>query len=358
MPVARFVACAALAAAITLVHAQSTTPTEYIITQGTAGGGTSIIYRSGMKALQELHVPANGTTPAGHSLTLYDLSAGKTWLWSPENKPFSCSTGTFSGDWGDPFAMTGELSSQIAKGELKPAGTEVIAGVPTQVYTGTAEQNPIKIWYDVKDKLVMRAVATIPGSSTSMTMVDIQKVSFGPLSSALFVLPAGCSDFKPPPAPNQTIADVTGGDDPANYVNAIYSAPSKNSCNVVLRVLHVKTMAPVTNIQVFLDASDDPGHPQHETIKIGNDWRETYAGSSKKEIASPAHNGVFRLGAVPDHFRLDVHVVAPSSVDGTGLIYRQCFAPTTVLLYLVKDSIDDSHNPDWLWVKSGRNAKP
>jgi hypothetical protein len=358
MPIARLLACAALAATmLPLAYTQSVSPTEYTVTQGTAGGGISIIYRSGTKALQELHVPANGTAPAGHSLTLYDLTAGTYWIWNPTDNPIQCSSGSIKGDWGDPFKQSAGMGESIQKGELKPAGTETIGGIPTQIYTQSSDQVAIKVWYDSKDNLVLRATMTMPGSPAT-TMADIREVSFAPPSPELFSLPAACTAAKAPPKPDQAIADVTGGDDPANYANAIYSAPSKDSCNVVLRILHAKTMAPVINIQVFLDTSYDPSHPQHDTIKVGNDWRETYIGGSKKEIASPAKNGVFRLGAVPDHFMLDVHVVTPNGIDSTGLIYRQCFAPTTVLLYLVRDSIDGSHSPDWLWVKSGKYAVP
>jgi hypothetical protein len=39
-----------------------------------------------------------------------------------------------------------------------------------------------------------------------------------------------------------------------------------------------------------------------------------------------------------------------------GLIYRQCFSPTTVLLDVVKDYGQADQSQDLLWVKSGKYA--
>jgi hypothetical protein len=40
------------------------------------------------------------------------------------------------------------------------------------------------------------------------------------------------------------------------------------------------------------------------------------------------------------------------------LFYRQCFAPTTVLLFLYKDYAQSGESVDALWVKSGKYATP
>jgi hypothetical protein len=41
-----------------------------------------------------------------------------------------------------------------------------------------------------------------------------------------------------------------------------------------------------------------------------------------------------------------------------GLIYRQCFGPTTVVLDVVKDYGQADQSQDFLWVKAGKYAAP
>lgn len=122
-----------------------TPPTSYTIIEGVNGendGKTNTIYRSGDKVLMDFNQPAQGATPAIRALTLMDLSAHATWSWDPTAKPIACSAGRFSGDWGDPFGMMGELNDGIKKGELKPGGTETVAGVLTTLYTARPMEPP------------------------------------------------------------------------------------------------------------------------------------------------------------------------------------------------------------------------
>ena len=80
------------------------------------------VYRSGTKALIRLELPRQARRHSRHlaPITLYDLKAGTSFSWDPAATPIACSAGTFSGDWGDPYAMTAELNTSIAKGDLKP----------------------------------------------------------------------------------------------------------------------------------------------------------------------------------------------------------------------------------------------
>jgi hypothetical protein len=165
------------------------------------------------------NTPAQGGAPASRTFTLYDLATGANYTWNPDNSAVACSAGTFSGDWGDPFAGTAELQSGIAKGDLKPAGSETINGIATQVYAGSTQGANLKAWIDRKDGLVIRAQISTPGAAV-MTLVDVTKVSFGTPAASVFALPAACAGQKPPPTANQLIADETG-DDAANYVNGM-----------------------------------------------------------------------------------------------------------------------------------------
>lgn len=357
MPIARPFACAVLAAAISLVHAQSTSPTTYTITQALASGGTSTLYRDGSKALQDVSHPAQGGTPASRSFTLYDLKAGTSVSWDPAANPPACGAGRFSGDWGDPFAMTAEVTDGIAKGELKPAGTETVAGIPAQIYTGTGDQASTKIWYDAKDKLALRIQAVMPDGKPLM-MADIRKVSFAPPPASLFVAPAACAGAKPPQTPAEEIAEETG-DDPANYAKG--NGPgTKNSCSVVLKVVQAKTLAPITqHMQVAVDtAIYSENNPPHHEYGVGQDGTVTYSGGHIMEITNRVHNGVVLLGNPPAYFELDVNVVRPGHAGWYSSTYRQCFAPTQVVLYVVKDFDKPSEGVDILWVKSGKYATP
>jgi hypothetical protein len=344
-------ACAAL------LNAQ-TPPTAYVITQsvGTAGG-TSTTYRSGSKVLVDFNQPAQAGTPAARSLSFYDLTAGTNTTWNPDASPVQCSVGTFSGDWGDPFAGTAELEGDIAKGDLKPAGSATINGIATQIYAGTTQGANVKAWIDTKDYgLVIRVEVTSPGADL-MVVSDVTKVSFATPAPSVFALPAACAGLKPPPTPAQLIADETG-DDPANYVSNA-GPGSKNGCSVVLRVVSAKTMTPITHIQVVIDtAAFSDSAPPSYTMGVADDGTTTYSGGHVMEITNRVHNGVVRLGLPPDHFMLGVNVPLPHHGGSIGLVYRQCFAPTTVLLDVVKDYGQDDQSQDLLWVKAGKYAAP
>ena len=357
MLISKTLVCLSYLAAAQLIPAQSAPPTAYTITQsGGSPGATSTIYRSGSKAVMEMDQPAQGGTPATRTRTLIDIAAGTNYAWDPDAHPIQCNVGTFSGDWGDPFASTAELSSDIAKGNIKPAGTEIINGIATQVFTGTTQGANLKAWIDMKDSLVIRAELSAAGAAP-MTMINITKVSFVTPPASLFVLPAACAGVKPPPTAAQLIADETG-DDAANYVNGNYGPGSQNSCNVVLRVVQAKTMTPITHIQVAIDTTYNQDNPPHYESGVSNDGTETFSGGGIHEITSQVHNGVVSLGTPPAYFMLNVNLIQPNHGSGEGLVYRQCFAPTTVLLYVVKDygQQDESSTP--LWVKSGKYATP
>ena len=359
MPTARILTILSLAFAA-IAYAQTAPPTAYTITEammGGAPGATNTIYRSGQKALAEMKQPAQGDTPASRSLTLYDLAANTTIGWDPSANPPACSAGKFSGDWGDPFANIGDVNAGIAKGELKPAGSEIVAGIPAKVFTGSSPQGTMKVWVDQKDGLVLRAEMGAPGAAP-MRLVDIQRVSLAAPPASLFAAPPACAGVKPPPSADDVMAEETG-DSAANFVNGMYGPGSKNTCSVVLKVVQAKTMTPIAHIQVAIDTAIYPDDaPGSYTFGVADDGTTTYSGGHVMEITNRAHNGVVRLGNPPDHFQLGVNTIEPHHGGSLGLVYRQCFAPTTVLLYVVKDYGQQDESGDFLWVKSGKYATP
>jgi hypothetical protein len=353
---ARTLSSIGILAFASLLPAQAPPPTAYTITSAQPGGGqgTTTVYRSGSKALMEMKTNASGA-PGSRSLTLYDLKAGTTISWDPANTTPQCDAGRFSGDWGDPFAMTAELSASIAKGDLKPAGTEILNGIPTKVYAGVTQGSNLKAWLDEKDGLVIRAVVGSPGAPP-MTMVDVRKVSLAPPPASLFTVPAGCASVKPQPTAADVIAAETG-DSGDNFVNGMYGPGSKNSCSIVLRVVAAKTMAPITRRwQAAIDTTYNMDHPPAYNFGVGNDGSSTFAGGGLHEITSQIHNDMVRIDNPPAYFNLGMNVVQPGHGAGVGLIYRQCFAPVTMLYYVLKDPNDPGQGGDYLYAKSGKYA--
>jgi hypothetical protein len=340
--------------------AAQTPPTSYTITQNSpTPGATSTIYRSGSKALIVFNSPAQGATPGSRTYSLYDLGAGVNHSWNPDDKNVPCSAGTFSGDWGDPFAMIADVNQEIAKGDIKPAGSETINGVATQVYAGTSQGAAIKVWLDTKEGLVIRASFGPPGGPMQ-NLVDVTKVSFAAPAASLFVLPAACAGVNPPPTPAQLIADETG-DDAANYVSAFVGPGSKDTCDVVLRVVKAKTMTPLMPIQLGLDTQYDQNdpNPPHYEFGVADNGTMTMSGGHLREITSGIHDGTVNLGSsLPPYFNMLVNAVHPGHSAGTGLIYRQCFGPTTVLLFIYKNYGQSDEGVDALWVKAGKYAMP
>jgi len=357
MPAPRILAFIGIIAVLSLAHAQ-TPPTAYTITQALQGGedGTMTIYRNGSQVVFEYrHAAKPDGTPASHSLSFYDLTAGVSHTWDPSINPPSCSVGKFSGDWGDPFASTAELTAAIAKGDLKPAGPETIGGIPTKVYAGVTQGTNLKVWLDEKDGLVIRLAFGAPGAAMQ-NMVDIRSVTFAPPPASLFTMPAYCASVKPPPTPAELIADETG-DSGDNFVNGLYGPGSTNSCSIVIRVVAAKTMAPVTRPWQFaIDTTFNQDHPSPYTFGVGNDGTSTFSGGSIHEISNQIHNDMLRIDNPPATFYKAMNVKQPGRGTEAGMIYRQCFAPVTMLYYVMKDPADIGKGADWLYAKAGKYA--
>ncbi len=356
----RIAACLALLALASLLPAQ-TAPTAYTIVQTVAfppAGSTETIYRSGGKALIEVSRPAADGQPASRSLSLYDLALGKSWSWNPGDASVGCNIGSFSGDWGDPYAMTPDLMKTIASGDLKPAGTEIVGGVATKIYDGVSNKTHIKAWLDEKDGLVVRAMMGAPGSSDLQPLINITRVSLSPPAASLFALPAACASLKLPPTPAELMAEETG-DSGDNFVSANYGPGSKNSCSILVRVVAAKSMAPLNRkYQAAIDTTYDQNAPTppHYEFGVGNDGTSTYAGGGLREITSQVRNGMLRIDNPPAYFMFGVNIPTPNHGADVGLIYRQCFAPVTMLYYVVKDPGNPGDGGDWLYAKSGKYA--
>jgi hypothetical protein len=354
MPAAKALACLAVLALPSLLCSQ-TQPLAYTVSQMNAMGGassTSTVYRDGNKALLEI---AFGS-PVQHTRTLYNLAAKSSYSWDPNASPITCTAGNFSGDWGDPFNSAVEAKPQIASGELKPAGAETVIGIPASIYTASSADGTAKIWYDEKDSLVLRVQFTAPNAAPA-TMVDVKSVSMKAPDPSIFALPAACASVKAPPTEADVIAEATG-DNPDNFVRAGYGPGSKDSCSIVVRVVAAKTMAPVTRKWQFaIDTTYNIDNtPPDYAINAADDGTSTFAGGGMHEITSQIRNDTLRIDNPPAYFNAAMNVVQPGHGAAYGLVYRQCFAPVTMLYYILKDPNDPGAGADWLYAKAGKYA--
>lgn len=353
----RILFCLCILVLAAIAHSQTTPPTAYTITESIAFppvGSNMTVYRSGSKALMDVSRSAQSDAPASHNLTLFDLASGTSWSWDPAATPSTCNSGRFSGDWGDPFAMTDDLRKHIATGDFKPAGADTVAGIPVKVYSGVNGTTAVKAWFDEKDALVMRAMIGTPNGGALQPLIDIKKVSLAPPAPSLFVLPAFCTSVKPPPMPAELIAAETG-DDGDNFIYANYGPGSKNSCSIVLRFVAAKTMAPIDRrFQVAIDTTYNVDNPPQYNLSVGDDGTATFAGGGLHEITDQISNGTLRIDNPPALFYLGMSIVQPNHGVGTALIYRQCFAPVTNLYYIVKNPANPAKGGDWLYARAGK----
>ena len=357
----RALAFLALLTLATLLPAQAP-PTTYTIVGALPGvdQGTMTVYRNGSKAIiQNDHTAQPGGQPASRTITLYDLKAGASFSWDPDATPIACSAGNFSGDWGDPYAMTADLNKSIAKGDLKPAGTETLHGIPTQIYLGASGPTGIKAWLDKKDALVLRAQIGAPSGGPMQTLVDIQKVSL--TAPPRFVLRSASNLRRSSPASHRRRTHRRSKPaTPATTSSTPYTAPApKTPAPSSSASSTAKTMAPITRPwQAAIDTTynqDNPTPPAY-SFGVGNDGTATFSGGGLHEITSQIRNGMLRIDNPPAYFNLSTNFIQPGRGAGIGLIYRQCFAPTTMLYYVLKDPNDPGAGGDFLYAKSGKYA--
>lgn len=342
--IAGFLAVAAAA----IAQAQTTNgPSAYSLTETNAMFGPPLtveIHRDGSMALLDSSTAA-GAGQKVHTRTLYDLRAGKSYTFDLEKPSTACSTGNFSGDWGDPFAMSAEVLKELAGKTPKVLGTETVAGVATKVMEVPDPKMTAKVWLDEKDSLVMKLAMAPPGGA-QQTMIEVKQFTPGKQPANLFAVPAGCGGAA------SASAQPTGGKagNAADYSDAMMPPPSKNACNVVFKVVQASTMQPLTSgFQVAVDTQVDTDHMPSYSSSISQGGRYAFSGGHIHEVTAQMQNGVLHLNNVPPQFNMDV--AFGQGGDSSALIYRQCYGPETTLLLVVKNPKKLSDGADWLWGK-------
>jgi hypothetical protein len=318
-------------------------------------GETLIVYRNGSKAVIDITPPAGaaaGTTPAR---SVYDLAAQTNISWDPTASTPDCGAGRFSGDWGDPFAGSASMVSDLTKQGAKKTGAESMNGFSTDLYelVDPASKATYKAWIDTKYGLLIKL------QTGDQVLQEITQLTLAPPPASLFTVPASCGNVAAP-APMltdaQKIAADTGGD-ASNYAFA-HLPPADGSpaaCTVVFKVVRAGTLEPVAisyAIGLDLDQNDNGGTNVHYSTDGGLAGTAKFSGGAIKDVSSQIHSGVLRIPNAPQHFYMDVEFGYAGTAS--ALIYRQCFGPQTTLLLVVKTPDKLSDGADWLWSKTGK----
>jgi hypothetical protein len=344
-------AVAAIAVAPTLRAQYAPAPKVYTVTQISAMFGPPEmmkIYRNGSKAVIDITPPAARGAAATPVRSLYDLRAHTDVSWDPTASAPACGSGTFSGDWGDPFAGSADMAAELAKQNAKKVAAQSIDGFSTDVYEflEPTTQKTYRVWIDTKYGLIVKLQAG------DLTLQEIKQLSTAAPSASLFALPAACRNLPPVLSDADKIAADTGGN-ATNYVYAHLapSEPSTAPCSVAFKVVRAGTLAPVA-IRYAVGLDLDQNTNGNYTVGVGLAGTAKFSGGGIRDVSPQIRNGALRIANAPPHFYLDVEFGDAGSA--AALIYRQCFAPETTLLLVVKNPDKLSDGADWLWSKSGK----
>ncbi len=297
------------------------------------------IYRNGSKAAIDTNMPAANGAPASHVRSVYDLSAHTNESWSLTDSNGGCSSGTFSGDWGDPFAGLVDVTT----GKL--TGTETVNGFSTKVYEVSVEGTTAKVWVEAKTGLPVK-VGVVQGDKTS-TLTEVTKFTVGAPAAAVFVVPARCTAAAGPPPVTQREKDIAAetGSKVGDFVDAVMTTAkgSQDTCAVAVRAMKAGSMTPiVVGFTLSANVIDDAKWAQGDTSPGAN------------VAVTAGANGVWRIASPPPHFNLNEDF--GNAGGGGGTIHLQCWGPVTTLLLVVKDPTKLGLGADWLWDVKGKYA--
>ncbi|MGA3264590.1 MAG: hypothetical protein ABSC47_11160 [Terracidiphilus sp.] len=361
----RVVFCAVVVALLTGcvsgLRCQTTNlPTTYTVTESNAMFGPTMmvkVYRSGSKALVDSRSGPDWTGPKPvHMRALYDLSTQRSLSWDLNDSSVPCGNSTFSGSWGDPFEDSAGMLADLNKQNPRLVTTQIFHGIPAKILEADGPDGKTRVWVDDKYGLLLKALMT-PASGAPRNIIEVMDVSYSEPPASLFAVPANCAAAAAAPrvpTEEESIAALTGGN-AQDFVKAIYGPGSQNSCSMLFRVVKAGAMEPIASgyqVGVDLNVATEPT-PSYK-IGIGANGHSTFSGGGLHEVTSQIRNGVLRLDNIPAQFELDAEFGTAGSTSAN--IYRQCFAPQMVLLFVVKNPANIGEGGEFLWVKSGQYA--
>jgi len=354
--IARWSVVMAVLAAGEVLAAQSPTAYTVVTDKPMVSPGTVITtYRLGAKVLidEKTAPPEVSGSHIIRTKTFLDLDKKQSILWDPGNPSAPCVVGTVSKNWGDPFGG----AESIAVPGAAEVGSDAMRGLSVSVMEATTPNGFMRVWVDPKTGLVLKA-QRVPLAGDPVLLEEVTSVSFAAPAASVFGVPTRCggqgevtsNETAEAARGNDEIEALTGGNS-KDYVNAMAGPASARSCTVDFRVVKAGTLAPVAGtLQVAADLKLGSETNPHYTIGSGDDGRLTFSGGGLHEIMAQPNRG-FRMDSVPENFELDVEFGDAGSA--AAKIYRQCFAPKTVLLFIVRDPRNPSAGGAWVWAKGG-----
>lgn len=333
-------------------------PETYSITQLSSLMGPAVIeriWRDGSRAVIELNTPsAEPGGKASHVRSFYDLSTRTNVSWDPTTTAPLCGTGAFGGDWGDPFASSAEMTTDLFSKKVTPAGAETINGISAKLFNADmGADGKARVWIEPKYGLIMKAELTQPNAAPRV-ILQTQTLSFAKPPAGTFALPAGCSTnpvAAPSPVDDQIAAET--GEPASNFSKATTPPATAQACTVLFRMVQEGSMATVPGgYQLGIDRDvDDQNQPSYQ---FGPDasGHMLVSGGHLTEVTRQMQNGVLRIDNAPKEIHIEIRV--PNG-GGTATLYRQCAGPQTTLLFVVT-SLEKLSPGEWLWVKSGKQA--
>lgn len=197
-PAIRTLAATVLLAAFvpSVSHAQpAPAPTRYSVNETlflVVEGQIMKIGRDGQSAVIEQSLPPSKDSPAGvHVRTFYDINAKLTTTLDLIDPANPCEPSKFSGDWGDPFAMSADLLAEMAQRHPTDAGTAIVNGIATKVSVAATPDGQAKVWVEPNTGLIVKWVMT-PPSGPPRTMIEVTSFTLTPPSPAALALPSKC----------------------------------------------------------------------------------------------------------------------------------------------------------------------
>ena len=298
-------------------------PTEYTVIVANSMFGppvTQTVYRDGSRVIIDIDTPAAAGAKETHVRSLYDLNTHTNTSWDMIDSSGGCGKGTFSGDWGDPFASMVDLSKATM------TGTETLNGFSTKVYTASQDGASVKLWVDAKTGITVRADVTQAGKTQTLT--EVKKLTLGTPPGSVFAMPAVCTApaGPPPPSPrDQQIAKETNSK-VGDFPDAVMSTDpgSQATCSVAIRVMKAGAMTPITSgFKLSANVIDDAKLAQGDTSPGAN------------VPVTAGANGVWQIASPPPHFNLMEDF--GNAGGGGGMIHRQCWGPVSTLLLVVQN---------------------
>lgn len=323
-------------------------PAAYSLTEVNSMFGPAVtvkVDRDGSWAVVEQTIPKEGAKP-DHLLSYYNSQTHDQYTINLNDPQAGCNRSRNLGDWGDPFVASAEIMKPDPGQSVRNVGDETISGFAVRVLEADVQgAGKIKVWYEPKTGLVMRALLA------DKPLVDVQQFSLGKPPAARLALPAACKAAPGPPPTDAERFLTETGDPSGQFANAMMPPREQvaPSCTVLFGIYQAGTMQPVTSgFRLGIDTHVDVNHPAHYLSG------PTFSGGGLHEVTAQLKNGVLRIDNAPAQFYIDI--LFGDNGGASALIYRQCVAPQTRLMLVMKNAAKAGEGADWIWVRSGKFA--